>query len=178
MVATGFGRYRTRLTGARSCNLASAEGLLWYNDAGTVPPRVLIVEKEVSKHVSASMFTPEMTVEQVFKVHAGARRIFARYHLGGCSHCAISETHQLGQIAEDYGIPLELLLADLNKLAEQPTLAIGQKVRLPEAIRAKVPELASVPEIGEVTGEQLGAYTVEFGEVRLQGLAEDFIPAA
>jgi hypothetical protein len=33
-----------------------------------------------------------------------------------------------------------------------------------------------VPEIGEITGIESGAYTAEFGEVRLQGLAEDFIP--
>jgi hypothetical protein len=38
-----------------------------------------------------------------------------------------------------------------------------------------------VPEFGKVTDLAAGAYTVVFGEVRLQGLAEDFIkvdPAA
>lgn len=126
--------------------------------------------------MSATLFTPEMTVEQAFKVHAGARRVFARYHLGGCSHCAISETHRIGQVAEDYGIPLELLLGDLNKLGDQPALNVGDRVRIPDQIRAKVPELANVPDVGEVTGEENGAYTVEFGDVRLQGLAEDFVP--
>ncbi len=126
--------------------------------------------------MSATLFTAEMTVEQAFTIHAGARRVFARYHLGGCTHCAISETHKIGQVAEDYGIPLTLLLGDLNKLAEQPLLRLGDRVRIPEQIRSKVPELASVPEIGEVMGEEHGAYTVEFGDVRLQGLAEDFIP--
>ena len=126
--------------------------------------------------MSATLFTAEMTVEQAFTIHAGARRVFARYHLGGCTHCAISESHKIGQVAEDYGIPLELLLGDLNKLAEQPLLRIGDHVRIPEQIRSKVPELATVPEVGEVKGEEHGAYTVEFGDVRLQGLAEDFIP--
>ena len=32
-------------------------------------------------------------------------------------------------------------------------------------------------EIGEITGAEGGAYTADFGEVRLQGLAEDFIAA-
>ena len=37
-------------------------------------------------------------------------------------------------------------------------------------------QLASVPETGTIVGVESGAYTAEFGEVRLQGLAEDFIP--
>ena len=56
------------------------------------------------------------------------------------------------------------------------SLAVGDKVRIPDEIRAKVPQLANVPEIGEITGVESGAYTAEFGEVRLQGLAEDFVP--
>jgi hybrid cluster-associated redox disulfide protein len=126
-------------------------------------------------------FDKDMTVEQAFKTHAGARRVFARFHLGGCSNCAISETETIEQVSEGYGIPLGLLMTDLEKLFEQPELAVGDTVRLPDEIRAKVPQLANVPETGKVTDLAAGAYTVEFGDVRLQGLAEDFIkvePAA
>ena len=126
--------------------------------------------------MSDQLFTPEMTVDQAFKVHAGARRVFARFHLGGCSNCAISETHTIGQISVDYGIPLEMLLDSLNALWDQGALAIGDKVRIPDEIRAKVPQLANVPDVGQITGIESGAYTAEFGEVRLQGLAEDFLP--
>jgi hybrid cluster-associated redox disulfide protein len=101
-------------------------------------------------------FTKDLTVEQAFKTHAGAKRVFARFHLGGCSHCSISETETIEQVSEGYGIPLTLLMADLE-------------------IRAKIPQLATVPEFGKVTDLAAGAYTVVFGEVRLQGLAEDFI---
>ncbi|MGB6060980.1 MAG: hypothetical protein WBG27_04695 [Candidatus Aquilonibacter sp.] len=121
-------------------------------------------------------FTPEMTVDQAFQVHAGARRVFARFHLGGCSNCAISETHTIGAVSEDYGIPLPMLLDSLNALFDQGSLAIGDKVRIPDEIRNKIPQLANVPEIGEITSSESGAYTAEFGDVRLQGLAEDFIP--
>jgi hypothetical protein len=121
-------------------------------------------------------FTPEMTVDQAFNVHAGARRVFARFHLGGCSNCAISETHTIGAVSEDYGIPLPMLLDSLNALFDQGSLTIGDKVRIPDEIRNKIPQLANVPEIGEITGSENGAYTAEFGDVRLQGLAEDFIP--
>jgi hypothetical protein len=121
-------------------------------------------------------FTPDMTVDQAFKLHAGARRVFARFHLGGCSNCAISESHTIGAISEDYGIPLPMLLDGLNALWDQGKLSVGDKVRIPDEIRSKIPQLASVPEIGEIKSADAGAYTAEFGDVRLQGLAEDFIP--
>lgn len=120
-------------------------------------------------------FNKDLTVEQAFKVHAGARRVFARFHLGGCSNCAISEVESIEQVSEGYGIPLNLILDDLEKLFDQPALEVGDAVRLPDEIRAKIPQLATVPEIGKVTDLAAGAFTVEFGDVRLQGLAEDFI---
>ena len=126
--------------------------------------------------MSELRFTPEMTVDQAFAMHAGARRVFARFHLGGCSNCAISETHTIAGISEDYGIPLPMLLDGLNALFDGATLSVGDKVRIPEEIRAKIPQLASVPEIGEITSVESGAFTAEFGEIRLQGLAEDFLP--
>jgi hypothetical protein len=126
--------------------------------------------------VSEQRFTPEMTVDEAFRLHAGARRVFARFHLGGCSNCAISETHTVGAVSEDYGIPLAMLLDSLNALFDQGSFTVGDKVRIPEEIRAKIPQLAEVPETGTITGVESGAYTAEFGEVRLQGLAEDFIP--
>ena len=126
--------------------------------------------------MSEQHFTPEMTVDEAFRVHAGARRVFARFHLGGCANCAISETHTIAAISEDYGIPLPMLLDSLNALFDQAALAIGDRVRIPDEIRSKIPQLADVPDIGEITGVDSGAYTAEFGEVRLQGLAEDFVP--
>ena len=125
----------------------------------------------------AAHFNKDMTVEGAFKTHAGARRVFAKFHLGGCSHCAISETETIEQVSEGYGIPLDMLMEELEKLYESGGLNTGDKVRLPDAIREKIPQLATVPEIGEVKSVEAGAYTVEFGEVRLQGLAEDFIKA-
>jgi hypothetical protein len=127
--------------------------------------------------MSQQYFTPEMTVDEAFKRHAGARRVFARFHLGGCSNCAISESHTIGAISVDYGIPLPMLLESLNALFDQGSFAIGDRVRIPDEIRAKIPQLANVPEVGEITGAEGGAYTADFGDVRLQGLAEDFVAA-
>lgn len=120
-------------------------------------------------------FNKDMTVQEAFKTHAGARRVFAKFHLGGCSNCAISETETIEQVSEGYGIPLPMLMEELDKLFATGSLEVGDKVRLPDEIRAKIPQLATVPETGEVKSLEAGAYTVEFGDVRLQGLAEDFI---
>ena len=126
-------------------------------------------------------FNKGMTVDEAFRTHAGARRVFAKFHLGGCSHCSISEHETIEQVSEGYGIPLDMLLEELEKLYLAGGLNVGDTVRLPDEIRAKIPQLASVPETGTVQSVENGAYTVDFGEVRLQGLADDFIkvePAA
>jgi len=130
---------------------------------------------EAMQLMDQQQFTPDMTVDQAFKLHAGARRIFAKFHLGGCSNCAISESHTIGAISVDYGIPLPMLLDSLNALFDQNALSIGDRVRIPDEIREKIPQLAGVPEVGEVIGAEGGAYTADFGDVRLQGLAEDFV---
>jgi hypothetical protein len=120
-------------------------------------------------------FSKDQTVQDAFKTHAGARRVFAKFHLGGCSHCAISETETIEQVSEGYGIPLPMLMDELEKLFLSGGLNVGDKVRLPDEIRSKIPQLANVPELGDVKSVENGAYTVEFGEVRLQGLGDDFI---
>lgn len=126
-------------------------------------------------------FSKDMTVEQAFKTHAGAKRVFAKFHLGGCSNCAISEHETVEQVSAGYGIPLPMLLEELERLFEEAGLAVGDSVRLPSEIREKIPQLATAPELGQVQTIENGAYTVTFGDIRLQGLAEDFVkvePAA
>ena len=61
-------------------------------------------------------FVPEMTVEAALATHPSARWVFAAYHLGGCTHCAVSSEETLAQVAEGYGVSLEKLMADLNAL--------------------------------------------------------------
>lgn len=61
-------------------------------------------------------FNGEMTVGNAMSTHPNARWVFASYHLGGCSHCAISEEETIAQVAEGYGVPLDKLVEDLNAL--------------------------------------------------------------
>jgi hybrid cluster-associated redox disulfide protein len=62
------------------------------------------------------MFVPEMTVGEALASHPAARWVFAAYHIGGCSQCAMSEEETLAQLAEGYGLSLEKLIRDLNTL--------------------------------------------------------------
>lgn len=63
-------------------------------------------------------FHRDMTVGDAMNTHPNARWVFASYHLGGCSHCAISNEETIEQVAEGYGVPLDKLLEDLNALLE------------------------------------------------------------
>lgn len=63
-------------------------------------------------------FTPDMKVGEAMKLHPKAQFVFASYHLGGCSHCAISEHETIEQVCYGYGIPPEELLESLNSLLE------------------------------------------------------------
>jgi hybrid cluster-associated redox disulfide protein len=65
-------------------------------------------------------FEGGMTVGEAMALHPNARWVFASYHLGGCSHCAISTEETIGQVAEGYGVPLDKLLDDLNSLLATP----------------------------------------------------------
>jgi len=64
-------------------------------------------------------FSLDMKVGEAMKKHPKAQFVFASYHLGGCSHCAISEHETIEQVCYGYGIPPEELLDSLNSLFEQ-----------------------------------------------------------
>lgn len=61
-------------------------------------------------------FVPEMTVGEALALHPAAKWVFAAYHIGGCSHCAMSEEETLEQLATGYQLPLGKLIGDLNAL--------------------------------------------------------------
>jgi hybrid cluster-associated redox disulfide protein len=63
-----------------------------------------------------TVFTKDMTVAEALALHPRAREVFAGYHLGGCSHCSISEYETVAQICEGYGVPVESILESLNGL--------------------------------------------------------------
>ena len=69
-------------------------------------------------------FHQDLTVGEAFALHPGARVVFANFHLGGCSNCAISEFETIEQVSEGYGIPLNMILDALNALDETAPMAV------------------------------------------------------
>ena len=65
-------------------------------------------------------FHRDMTVGEAMRLHVGVSEVFAAFHLGGCSHCGISEHETVGQIAMGYGIDEAMLLGALEDLFKSP----------------------------------------------------------
>jgi len=61
-------------------------------------------------------FHADMTVAEVLNLDPGAAGVMAKFHLGGCSSCAITEHHVLGPACESYGVDVNKLLDELNAL--------------------------------------------------------------
>lgn len=64
-------------------------------------------------------FEAEMTLGEALRKHEKAREVFAAFHLGGCSHCAMNETETIAQATASYGIKTDHLLTALNELVVQ-----------------------------------------------------------
>ena len=64
----------------------------------------------------AARFHRDMTVGEAMRLHPAVAEVFAAFHLGGCSHCGISEHETIGQIAMGYGIDEAMLLGALEDL--------------------------------------------------------------
>jgi hypothetical protein len=60
-------------------------------------------------------FTAEDTMERVLAAAPQASAILMRYHIGGCHHCGFATGDTVRKVAEDNGIPPEILLAALNQ---------------------------------------------------------------
>lgn len=63
-------------------------------------------------------FTLDMTIGEAMALHPHAAHVFASFHLGGCSHCAVSEHETIEEVCYGYGVPPDLLLEALNGLLE------------------------------------------------------------
>jgi hypothetical protein len=81
----------------------------------------------VAVSTDSPSFTPNLTVGEAFALHPGARAVFANFHLGGCSNCAISEFETIDQVSEGYGIPLSMIMDALNALPPMQTPEPVQK---------------------------------------------------
>jgi hybrid cluster-associated redox disulfide protein len=68
-------------------------------------------------------FEPTMKIADAVAIDPRVREVLARFHLGGCSSCAINEEHTIEQAALSYGVDLERLMVALT------ALSTGQEAR-------------------------------------------------
>lgn len=61
-------------------------------------------------------FNPDMTVADAMAMHPRVAEVFAAFHLGGCSHCGISQVETIGQVCMGYGVDINILLEVLEEL--------------------------------------------------------------
>lgn len=63
-------------------------------------------------------FVPAMTIGEVLDFHRGAAEVLSRYNLHACTTCNINVMETLEQACMAYGIPLDAILTDLNRLLD------------------------------------------------------------
>ncbi len=64
-------------------------------------------------------FSEDMTIAEAMAVHPRVAEVFAAFHLGGCSHCAINELETLGQVCAGYGVDADMLIEVLDEVVER-----------------------------------------------------------
>ena len=64
-------------------------------------------------------FEANMTIGDALRLHPRAGEVFAAFHLGGCSHCAINEAETIEEVTAGYGVDSNMLIDALNNLLNQ-----------------------------------------------------------
>ncbi|NJL71871.1 MAG: DUF1858 domain-containing protein [Candidatus Competibacteraceae bacterium] len=72
-------------------------------------------------------FNPDMTVADAMAMHPRVAEVFAAFHLGGCSHCGISQVETIGQVCMGYGVDINILLEVLEELMAKQVQADAQE---------------------------------------------------
>jgi hypothetical protein len=92
---------------------------------------------EVARASGKVVFSHEMTVREIYALHPQAQDVLARFHLGGCSSCAINLDDQLDQLCRASGLGVEDIVGTLNGLFGSN----GSSFRNGEIQRVKLPNV-------------------------------------
>lgn len=71
---------------------------------------------ELKRQAGEPIFDARMTIADAMKVHPKVQDVLASFHLGGCSHCAISDVDTIEGACQSYGIDQNALMNALNGL--------------------------------------------------------------
>jgi hybrid cluster-associated redox disulfide protein len=86
---------------------------------------------ELRKTKGGPLFTKETTFGEVLELHPRGREILARFHIGGCSSCAVSEFETIEQGASSHGVNMDQLLDQLNQPEEAEAGSPSSGTRVP-----------------------------------------------
>ena len=71
---------------------------------------------DLRRQSGETIFTPKMTIAEAMDVHPKVNEVLASFHLGGCSHCAVSDVDTIEGACQTYGIDQAALIDALNGL--------------------------------------------------------------
>ncbi len=74
------------------------------------------VSLQVRRQSGQPIFDPHMTISEALAVHPKVADVLASFHLGGCSHCAVSDVDTIEGACQTYGIDQVGLMKALNGL--------------------------------------------------------------
>jgi hybrid cluster-associated redox disulfide protein len=74
------------------------------------------VKLGMRQQAGEAIFTPKMTIAEAMEVHPKVSEVLASFHLGGCSHCAVSDVDTIEGACQSYGIDQTALMNALNSV--------------------------------------------------------------
>jgi hybrid cluster-associated redox disulfide protein len=74
------------------------------------------LQLQARRQAGQSIFDLRMTIAEAMGVHPKVAEVLANFHLGGCSHCAVSDVDTIEGACQTYGIDQGALMNALNGL--------------------------------------------------------------
>ena len=81
-----------------------------------VDARLSDLRLDFRRQSGETIFAPKMTIAEAMQVHPKVADVLASFHLGGCSHCAVSDVDTIEGACQTYGIDQSALMGALNGL--------------------------------------------------------------
>jgi len=86
---------------------------------------------EMRRQAGDLSFSPTMTIAEAMEVHPQVVQVLASFHLGGCSHCAVSDVDTIEGACQSYGIDQNALMTALNQLIDPKSGGSTGPIKLP-----------------------------------------------
>jgi hybrid cluster-associated redox disulfide protein len=80
----------------------------------TVQKDLQALRSVLRRQSDGPLFEASMKIADAIAIDPRIRDVFAQFHLGGCSSCAINEEDTIEQAAVRYGVDLDRLMAALT----------------------------------------------------------------